>query len=233
MASTTYSQYKKIRNQLAKYRPESIIYSLAPHLWKFDVEHIRHYVPWDLLLLIRLSLEHYSDTTHTLPSIPNDKLKNTINMMHELGETLRLPSDYDNIRLYIKTIAHQQFYLQGEVSVPNLCRQELIFGSKSSWFHTEFLRVTGIDFQAFMNVWLAFYCSIARERRFFMKPTDVHRFIKYFSKDGIQFLRLISANAKGLKENIASYMALIALWTDSSKTQGATIEFCSRARSYG
>ena len=128
----SYQDFKPIRNRLRKHSPVSIIEHCVarlhdPNLWTSDA--VRHYPPWNLLLVIKWSLLHGDFDDPRKPRASLNDLNRITNALLQLGDKVRMPNEYPSVWLFLKNIAFQQFWLQREVGAAQIGRQELLFAS--------------------------------------------------------------------------------------------------------
>lgn len=129
---TAFEAFKTLRNRLRLLRIGEVIGACLralnhPHAQK--LERIRHYRPWEILLLFKWALLHgeWRDSL-TRPMRGEGEFHHLVNLTGEVFNCARLPSHYDALPLFMRNMAYQQFWLQGGLSGGGLSRQSFIFG---------------------------------------------------------------------------------------------------------
>jgi hypothetical protein len=85
------------------------------------------YPPWFVLLLIKLAVLHCDPSHPKKRNATIQDFNRLINVIHEIFGCVRLPRDYDNVFLFLKNMAFQQFWLQQPLSSADLGRQIWLF----------------------------------------------------------------------------------------------------------
>jgi len=121
---------KRIVNRLGKYSPASVIHTLVTELRSHepsDIERYRSRPPWRTLLLLRWFLErgHYAPRRPRPMTQPD--LAKLIHATGELETVLELPSAHPTLTIFLRKIAHQQFWFQENLQVAHFTRQSLLF----------------------------------------------------------------------------------------------------------
>lgn len=129
---TAFEAFKALRNRLRQLRIGEVIGSCLRtlnHPAAQSMERIRHYRPWEILLLFKWSLLHgeWNDRL-TRPMRGENEFNHLVNLTGEVLNCARLPSHYDALPLFMRNMAYQQFWLQGGLSGAGLARQSFIFG---------------------------------------------------------------------------------------------------------
>jgi hypothetical protein len=154
-----YSYFKTIRNKLRKFDTTSIVgaclrYLHAPYKEQFDYLE-RH--PWLVLLLIKWALVDEQAFLSKRRAPTDRQLIDLLNLMRDLGSqrTARMPSEYDDVRLFLRAMAYQQISLyQRKVSFSAIARQLLYFGDAPAdgYIRTTFAHHTGIEIHLFLEL---------------------------------------------------------------------------------
>jgi hypothetical protein len=146
--------YKRARNRLRRYTPESILNHAIGALYQVEtggVEVLRYYQPWNILLVIKWTLQEADPLSHRRDIATLNDLHAVLKILHDMGGNVRMPDEYEHASLFMRRLAFQQFALQKNPSADALVRQDILFSSlPAAHFFTEnFRRITGfrpVDF---------------------------------------------------------------------------------------
>jgi len=149
--------FRKVRNRLKKHYPEEIVLACISKLNEQPqdrIEHLRRYPPWRLLLLIKWTFIYGEYLSPYRKKLNTENFNYLLNLVHDFNGSLRLPSEYENIFLFFRNMAFQQFWLQQSFSMPNFARQRLLFGKLESThtFKIKFLEKCGISISDFIEL---------------------------------------------------------------------------------
>lgn len=151
-----YEGFKVIRNKLRKYDTTGLIrqcleYLHAPAIVKIDYLQ-RH--PWAIFLLIKWALidEYAFEGGHPQPT--QQQTLSLLQATVDLSGKVRMPSQYDNPRLFFRTIGYQQFIYQRETSLFTIARQFILFGDlpEDHYIRRTFFEIAGIEIQRFLEL---------------------------------------------------------------------------------
>jgi hypothetical protein len=167
-----YASYKQARNCLRKYNPDSVLAHAIGALHKAahgGYEVMRYYQPWNILLLIKWTLEEADSISHHRPPAKLDDVHRVLNILQEMGAHVRMPTEYEHHYLFMRHLAFQQFWLQQTVDGAALARQELLFCCLPSDhpFQRDFFRLVGIrcaDFTLLSFTLIAFFLADPKRR---------------------------------------------------------------------
>ncbi len=123
--------FRKVRNRLRKHLPFEIISACIKKLDEQPanrIQHLRMYPPWRLLLLIKWTFIYGEYLSPNRKKLTVNDFNYLLNLMHDFEGSLRLPHEYDNIFLFFRNMAFQQFWLQHEFNMAYFARQSLLFG---------------------------------------------------------------------------------------------------------
>ena len=135
--------FRRVRNRLQKHYPEQVIFACIEQLNERPpdrIQHWRFYPPWRLLLLIKWA-SAYGDyiSPGRRPLTPKD-FNYLVNLMHDLEGMQRPPARFEDLFLFFRKMAFQQFWLQSELNPSAFGRQSLLFNhlvethSLKKWF---------------------------------------------------------------------------------------------------
>src|SRR5687768_4610068 len=109
---------------------------------------MRYYRPWEILMLFKWALVYGErDDRFTRPLRGDSEFNHLVNLTAEVFNCARLPSSYDDMHLFFRNMAYQQFWLQAELQGGGLARQSFIFGGlqDNHRFRRIFREHLGID----------------------------------------------------------------------------------------
>ncbi len=124
--------YKRARNRLRRYEPQSMLTHGVNALYKVysgGVDMIRRYQPWNILLAMKWTLQEADALSHRRPPATLSDFHAVLNILHEIDGNLRMPATYEHVTLFMRHLAFQQFWLQRGPSAEALVRQDLLFSS--------------------------------------------------------------------------------------------------------
>ncbi|MBC2606091.1 GapS1 family protein [Pelagicoccus albus] len=144
-----FAAYKPIRNKLRKLNPHSILKLVADKLFEVEnrgIEVMRHFQPWNMLLLLRWSIQEIDTVAHRRPDATQNDFHQLLNQIHEM-DALSLPDDYEHVILFLRTLSYQQFALQRGPDGSAIARMNLLFGGLKNGheYQTQFKKQTGIS----------------------------------------------------------------------------------------
>jgi hypothetical protein len=129
----SYLAFKKLRNQLGKYDVISIVAEASKKLREIENQSFDKFdgwLPWYLLLLIRWGFE-YGGAQYPRKSVDEKALSKLINLIHDLEGVNVNPflkqRTITGVFKFLRTIAFQQFWLQGSMGRWDLARQNILF----------------------------------------------------------------------------------------------------------
>ena len=120
--------FRKVTNRIKKHYPLEIISACIKKLNeqpKDRIQHLRNYPPWRLLLLIKWTFLHGEYLSPYRKKLTVNNFNYLLNLIHDLEGRLRFPGQYENILLFFRNMAFQQFWLQHEFSMVDFARQSL------------------------------------------------------------------------------------------------------------
>jgi hypothetical protein len=124
--------YKRARNKLRRYNPQSVIAHAVTILHKVedaDVQILRKYQPWNILLALKWGLQEADELSYRRPAAKLTDLHVVLNILHDIEASVRMPDSYEHVNLFMRHLAFQQFWLQQGASGEALVRQDLMFSS--------------------------------------------------------------------------------------------------------
>ncbi len=190
---------KRIINQLGRFTPPSTLDRLLAELSATesnDLERMRTRPPWRTLLLLKWFFEQRDVPRGNLRPMAQGDLISLINQVAELESSFELPSQHPDFNIFLRKIAHQQFWFQENLQVSHFARQSLLFRhlpEEHPLFIT-FQRVIGTPLNAFIALLVAMTIPLATrkltvERQFFstlepfFSPSAVDTVLATLSRD--------------------------------------------------
>ncbi len=114
-ADPLFEHYKRARNKLRRYEPDSFIGHAIGALHFADVkgiEALSKYQPWNLLLAIKWALQEADALSHRRRPATMSDVHGVLNILYDLEGAARMPSDYAHVNLFMRHLAFPQFSLQ-------------------------------------------------------------------------------------------------------------------------
>ncbi len=164
-----FSQYKVVRNFFRKFNRDSIImscmdYLITPVTNPIDQIKKQH---WNIFLLIKWI---YSDSKHPNPNnkinpIAFDKLRK---YMYDLSMYVKPLNEYENLDLFFRHLAYQQFIYQKGLNLNQIHRQFVFFSTLNNnhYIKSTFYKLTGIKLINFIEL------SLMLIGHFYVKKKD-------------------------------------------------------------
>jgi hypothetical protein len=144
-----FTLYKRARNLLRRYEPESMLVHGVNALYEVysgGIDVIRRYQPWNILLAMKWILQEADTTSHRRPPATLSDFHAVLNILREIDGKLRMPSTYEHVSLFMRQLAFQQFWFQRGPSAEALVRQDVLFSSlpPNHSFVRDFYKLTGV-----------------------------------------------------------------------------------------
>lgn len=200
--------FRKVRNRLKKHFPFEIISACIKKLNEHPtdrLQHLRMYPPWRLLLLIKWTFIHGEYLSPNRKPLKVNSFNYLLNRMHDFEGSLRHPGEYENIFLFFRNMAFQQFWLQHEFSIPNFARQSLLFGRLDNRhpFQKRFTEKCGISTPEFIELAMMIMTRFTISKQKSVTSGWFRTVADKYKLGTIQrFLALLSIDFESLKEKI-------------------------------
>jgi hypothetical protein len=154
--SIYYEAQKAVRNKLRKYDPDALIDRCLEYLHapvSSELQYLERH-PWVVMLLIKWVL---LDDQAMIPGRPAPDSIQTLALLRQvwnLASYARLPTEFDDITLFLRAIAYQQFLYQRRASPIAIGRQALYFANigKHHYIAHEFKSITGMTLDSFLKL---------------------------------------------------------------------------------
>lgn len=164
-------------NTLGKHHPGSVLNTLIMELRAFDFGDIAQFQskpPWKTLLLLRWFLERGEYSPAKSTAMSQGDFAKLINSVRDLEDVLELPSEHPSLTVFLRKLAHQQFWFQENLQVAHVARQALLFRElpPTHPLALRFEELVGASLKDFVVLLAAFTIHLAVnqvtvERRFF------------------------------------------------------------------
>lgn len=200
--------FRKVRNRLRKHLPFEIIAACIKKLNEQPVNRIQHltmYPPWRLLLLIKWTFIYGEYLSPNRKKLTVNDFNYLLNLMHDFQGSLRLPNEYDNIFLFFRNMAFQQFWLQREFNMAYFARQSLLFGKLENKhpFERMFVEKCGVSISEFIELGMMIMTRFTIEKQMSVTSHWFRTVADKYKLGAIQkFLDLLSIDFNSLREKL-------------------------------
>lgn len=157
--------------------------------------------PWLVMLMVQWAfLDPIANLSFKRPAVTHLEMMSILQKIVDLTELGSMPNDFDDIRLFMRALAFQQFYHQTENGLYDLARQKLLFDSvpKDHYFRVRFLERTGVAIADFLILSLAVYATLQVQGSVMQRQYLFNSFPGITPMAVDAFLRLISVDIKDL-----------------------------------
>ena len=123
-------QVKKIKSMLRRYPEEAILEACINYLYAPADDHMGYVQrqPWIALLVIKWTFMQKGPISYRRDPLTNNEFMKILNLTHDLGKLVRMPSNYTSASIFMKNMAFQQFIYQAPFSMSQYARQSMLFG---------------------------------------------------------------------------------------------------------
>lgn len=201
-----YTLFKPIRNKFRTYDPVSILStSLGRLLHKEHVflDQLRKQ-PWIHLVLLKWVFMDDSVALSGRPKITDREFDLLLDRVYKLSWTCRKPNQYEDITLFLRAMAAQQFLYQHSIKLDSLARQHELFLNVDSYhfFQTAFYNSTGLSLSSFLHLSLSLMSHFLDEESSPFITRDFFSSIEHEidSEHVDAFLKVISKNIRDLPD---------------------------------
>lgn len=152
-----YAGYEAVRDQFRGFDSGILIGRCIEYLhqpFEQPLEYLGRQ-PWCALLLIKWILVDDRFDERDRPAPTREQTVQLLQRMVDLGGKVRLPSQHDYSRLFLRSIAFQQFLYQYPPTITQTGRQMLYFGGlgEDHYIPRIFILVTGLSLSRFLELW--------------------------------------------------------------------------------
>lgn len=196
----------RIKHSIGKYRASEIVIRCVQQLNQADAGSetmLKTYPPWLLLLLIKWSLLYgvEYEGLHAQPFQDADFV-GLVKSFQELNDFVRMPSEYENVFLFLRNMAYQQFWLQEQFPIQGIARQRVIFGSlpTNDPLQEQFLSTTHVSINDFLELAVVTMAAFFIQKRAHIEHRWYSPVVDKYSENTIQhFLSSVSMTIPNIK----------------------------------
>ncbi len=153
-----YSGFKKVRNKFRKFDSLALIDQAFTFLYDRTGDPIKDLQkqPWNVLLLIKWILIDDEFYLRRRKQPTKDDFKNILQETRDLSDKVRMPDKPEELRLFMRLFAFQQFHYQQKFSVAAFARQFILFNElpNNHFFKTKFFEIIGLSIDKFLMMGL-------------------------------------------------------------------------------
>ncbi|KAA8699921.1 GapS1 family protein [Pseudomonas proteolytica] len=154
----------EIQRIIRRYDPLSLLEAALRYLYSPTKDRFEQASkqPWLIMLFIKWTfLDPLVNSPLRRPSISQNEMLELLQKVLDLTETGSMPDEYEDVRLFFRAVAYQQFFHQTESGLVDIARQELLFAKvpENHYFKTRFLNGTGVSIQDFLRLSFAVLAS--------------------------------------------------------------------------
>jgi len=211
---------KKIKRKIRMYPNDEIINACINYLYsptKDNIEQLSKQ-PWLVLLLMKWALSEQYRIITPKKILTNERFNNLLKLVHDLGELVRMPSQYSHYFLFFRNMAYQQFLYQHDLSLGHFARQTVLFSKlpKNHSFNEVFADKVNVDISSFLEISLCLLTKFIDRKESNVSESWFSPLYKEFGRDTISnVLSSISTDKKKLGRILRGY----------NKTKGNYNEF--------
>lgn len=152
---TYYREYKRVRNQFRRFDPIDLIARVVEYAngGKSKFENIQRH-PWLMMLLLKWILTDENFSHRGRPRASSQEIDALFQSTHDLSQRTRLPSEYEHLHLFMRSVAHQQFLFQKEFSPADFARQFVLFADldQNHRLSRSFRESAGLEVEDFLRL---------------------------------------------------------------------------------
>lgn len=208
-AQTFNEGVREIQSTIGRYSALSIFTAALSYLYapaKDDL-HQASKQPWLIMLMIQWTyLNPLAGLDLHRKAITQSGMLELLQKILDLTDTGTMPDEFDDVRLFMRALAFQQFFHQTDNGLYDLARQRLIFAAvpENHYYKTRFMNRTGVSISSFLNLSFALYATVKKNG-----PKIDHSYLfnvcTSISPPMVDaFLRLISVNVNDLHRKLTS-----------------------------
>nr|WP_314530100.1 hypothetical protein [uncultured Pseudomonas sp.] len=151
-----YALLKPIRNKFRKYEPVSILSASMGLLYREEIEQINQIrkQPWIHLVLLKWVFVDDQVSQSGRPRISDQEFDELINKIYRLSWDGRKPSQYEDLTLFFRALAAQQFLYQNKINLDAIARQNQLFlnVNEEHFFQRAFVKAVGLPISSFIRL---------------------------------------------------------------------------------
>ena len=207
-----YGIFKNIRNRIRKLNRDELLvalFGMLNHPEATSVDRMPYYEIWHLLLLVKWTIMHGSDSNlRVFKPVTDYEVNELMNRTKNLGDYVSGLSSVQEAELFLRSSSYQQFWTQRKESIPmGFSRQLLLFGdlNPDHPYSITFQEITQIPINDFIVLsYSLFLLSVRRSqasrKTLYVTADDFSTFQASLGRDSIlSFLNSISATLDELR----------------------------------
>jgi len=200
---------RAIQAVIRRFDASSILRAALDYLYAPAKDHFEQASkqPWLIMLLIKWTfLDPLANNQLGRPEITQKQMLDLLQSVLDLTDTGSMPNEYDDVRLFMRALAYQQFFHQTERGLFDIARQELIFAKvpENHYFKTRFLQGTGVSINNFLRLAFALIATTKKHGQVIQRST-LFELCPPFTPMAVEaFLRSISVDIDGLHGSLKS-----------------------------
>ncbi|MDO9618017.1 MAG: hypothetical protein Q7J43_10095 [Pseudomonas sp.] len=159
--------FRKIQETIRRYDALSILSAALNYLYTPTKDRMEQASkqPWLIMLLIKwVFLDPLANSPLGRPAIAQKEMLDLLQKVIDLTDSGSMPNEYDDVRLFMRALAFQQFFHQTESGLFDIARQELIFAKvpENHYFKVRFLEGTGVSIHNFLRLAFALIATTTK-----------------------------------------------------------------------
>lgn len=164
-ASNFNTGFRNIQNIIRRFNPLSILRESLAYIYsptKNELEQSSKQ-PWLVMLTIKWTFLDPLVKKHLArPDITRKEMLDLLQSVLDLTDTGSMPDEFDDVRLFMRALAYQQFFHQTDNGLFDLARQKLLFGKvpENHYFKKRFLNRTGVTVDDFLLLAFALLATV-------------------------------------------------------------------------
>jgi len=167
---------RAIQAVIRRFDASSILRAALDYLYAPAKDHFEQASkqPWLIMLLIKWTfLDPLANNQLGRPEITQKQMLDLLQSVLDLTDTGSMPNEYDDVRLFMRALAYQQFFHQTERGLFDIARQELIFAKvpENHYFKTRFLQGTGVSINNFLRLAFALIATTKKHGQVIQRST--------------------------------------------------------------
>lgn len=199
-----YREFKRVRNRLRRHAPVDIVLRAIRYAngGENKLENCRR-APWLMMLMIKWVLTDENFGHRGRPNATNQQTDRLFQEAYELSRWTRMPNEYENLHLFMRSVAHQQFMFQKDFSYADFARQFVLFADLDDGHRLSraFADAYGLEIEQFLTLTLGLVGKYLRGN---FEPVRQHWFSTLAIPDAARivpvFFSALSATPEQMRE---------------------------------
>ncbi|MDD3627861.1 MAG: hypothetical protein PHV06_11160, partial [bacterium] len=203
-------QYKKIINRIQKYNGYDIILTTITFLHRNEpntIQRMQNYFFWSLFFIIKLTFLYGNFFSYGQRGFGDREFNLLYKMIYDLEGMNKLPSEYDNVNIWLKTEAFKQFWIQEKPNITSFTRQKLLFSLDiHRLFYSKLMKtISGLEINDFIELAFISMSNFIVKKKSSLKKEFFGKSIESYSNETIdKFLSFISLDKDKAQEYLNS-----------------------------